>query len=388
MTGLLVRLFIRDYQNVGDAAVRQKYGMLGGVVGIACNVVLFLAKLFAGLAASSISVMADAFNNLSDAGSCIVSAVGFKMAGRPADHEHPFGHGRIEYVSGLIISFIIMMMGVELLKSSVEKIFSPQEVIFSWLSFCILLVSIGVKLWMGFFNRTLGKKIDSAAMKASAMDSISDVVATSVVALGMLISYFSSLQIDGYLGVLVAGFILYTGFQTAKDTLNPLLGEAPDKAFVESIEQAVLSYDGVLGIHDLIIHNYGPGRSVISLHAEVSCEEDILEIHDMIDRIERDLKVKFHCEVVIHMDPIVTDDAETNRIHEKVMQLIGIIDPVLKIHDFRMVKGPTHTNLIFDVVVPYGFRLNDTQLKEAILRAVKTIDENYEAVAEIDHSYV
>ena len=388
MTGLLVRLFIRDYQNVGDAAVRQKYGMLGGVVGIACNVVLFLAKLFAGLAASSISVMADAFNNLSDAGSCIVSAVGFKMAGRPADHEHPFGHGRIEYISGLIISFIIMMMGVELLKSSVEKIFSPQEVIFSWLSFCILLVSIGVKLWMGFFNRTLGKKIDSAAMKASAMDSISDVVATSVVALGMLISYFSSLQIDGYLGVLVAGFILYTGFQTAKDTLNPLLGEAPDKAFVESIEQAVLSYDGVLGIHDLIIHNYGPGRSVISLHAEVSCEEDILEIHDMIDRIERDLKVKFHCEVVIHMDPIVTDDAETNRIHEKVMQLIGIIDPVLKIHDFRMVKGPTHTNLIFDVVVPYGFRLNDTQLKEAILRAVKTIDENYEAVAEIDHSYV
>ncbi len=388
MTELFVRLFIRDYKNVENAIVRQKYGMLGGMVGIFCNILLFLAKLFAGLLTSSISITADAFNNLSDAGSCVVSAVGFKMAGRPADHEHPFGHGRIEYISGLIISFVIMLMGLELLKSSAEKIFSPQNVVFSWISFVILLISIGVKLWMGLFNRTLGNRIDSAAMKASAMDSISDVVATSVVALGMLISHFFSLQIDGYLGVLVAGFILYTGFQTAKDTLNPLLGEAPDKEFVESIEQSVLSYEGILGVHDLIVHNYGPGRSVISLHAEVSCEDDILEIHDMIDRIERDLKEKFSCEVVIHMDPIVTDDVETNRVHEKVVQLIGIIDPVLKIHDFRMVKGPTHTNLIFDVVVPYGFRLNDEQLKEAILRAAKTLDESYEVVADIDHSYL
>ena len=388
MTNLLIRLFIKNHTQTQDQQVRQKYGWLGGIVGIFCNVILFIAKFIAGMLTASISITADALNNLSDAGSSIITLIGFKMSGKPADEEHPFGHGRMEYISGLIVSFAIILVGVELIQSSIDKIIHPEEVAFSMLSVIILLVSIGVKLWMGLFNRKLGKIINSAALKATAMDSISDVVTTATVLLGILVSILTGFSIDGYAGIVVALFILYTGFMTAKDTLNLLLGEAPDAEFVHKIEQEVLSYEDVVGVHDLIVHNYGPGRSVVSLHAEVPCHIDILKIHDTIDIIERDLKKKFGCECVIHMDPIVTDDQKVNEVHRKMAALVKLIDPSITIHDFRMVAGPTHTNLIFDVVVPHKFRLSDEQVVEEVRYAAKTLDENYEVVVNVDKTYV
>lgn len=388
MTSLLIRLFIKNHSQTENQQVRQKYGLLGGIVGIVCNVALFLAKLVAGLLTASISITADALNNLSDAGSSIVTLIGFKMSGKPADDEHPFGHGRMEYISGFIVSVAIILVGIELIRSSIDKIIHPEEVTFSILSVVILLVSIGVKLWMGLFNRKLGKMIDSAALKATAMDSISDVVTTSTVLLGILVSVLTGFSIDGYAGVIVAIFILYTGFMTAKDTLNLLLGEAPDAKFVQEIEKEVLSYEDVVGVHDLIVHNYGPGRSVISLHAEVPCHIDILKIHDTIDTIERDLKKKFGCDCVIHMDPIVTGDQKINEVHGKMETLVKLIDPSITIHDFRMVEGPTHTNLIFDVVVPHKFRLSDEQVVEAVRYAAQTLDKTYEVVINVDKTYV
>lgn len=388
MTEFLVRRFIKNYDCVENQEVRQKYGILGGAVGICCNLILFLAKLLAGVITSSISVMADAFNNLSDAGSSIVTVVGFKMAGMPADDQHPFGHGRIEYISGLIVSMVIILMGFELGKSSVEKILHPDEPAFHLFSLVILLFSIALKLWMGLFNRNLGMRIDSAAMKAAAMDSISDVAATSAVALGMVISKFSRVNLDGYIGILVALFILYTGITTARDTLNPLLGQAPDEELVEKIKDEVLSYEGIMGIHDLIVHNYGPGRIIVSLHAEVPCDVDIIKIHDTIDNIERDMMEKFDCEAVIHMDPIVTDDEYSNSVKKKIGVLVKLIDPSLAIHDFRMVEGPSHTNLIFDVVVPHRFRLTDEQVVASITNAVKALDETFEVVVHVDKGYL
>lgn len=388
MTEFLIRLFIKDPDNTKDQAVRQQYGKLGSIAGIVCNLILFSVKLFSGLITASISVIADAVNNLSDAGSCVVTLIGFRIAGKPADEEHPFGHGRIEYISGLIISMIIMLMGFELAKSSVERIFSPGEITFGWLPFGILCLSAVIKLWMGFFNKALGERINSAAMKASAMDSLSDVASTAAVAVGMLLFRFADLQIDGYVGLLVSLFILYTGFASVKDTLNPLLGQPPEKEFVEAIYTEAMSYPEVVGVHDLIVHNYGPGRSVVSLHAEVPCHIDILQIHDTIDLIEKDLKQKFGCEVVIHMDPIVTDDAQINAVKQKMVELVSVIDPILTIHDFRMVEGPSHTNLIFDIVVPYEFRLTDKELTAAVSRAAKALDSSYEVVIAIDRSYI
>ncbi|MCI9274020.1 MAG: cation transporter [Clostridiales bacterium] len=388
MTKLLIRLFIKNSSQTQDHEVRQRYGLLGGLVGIICNLILFGAKSVAGVLTSSVSITADAFNNLSDAGSSIVTLVGFKMSGKPADDKHPFGHGRIEYISGLMVSMAILLMGIELVRSSFEKIIHPEAAEFNLLSVIILIVSIVIKLWMGLFNRKLGKIIDSATLKATAMDSISDVAATSTVLLGIVISTLTKTSIDGYAGLAVALFILYTGFMTARETLNLLLGEAPSAEFVRAIEKEVLSYEDVVGIHDLIVHNYGPGRSVVSLHAEVPCHIDILKIHDTIDNIERDLKKKFDCECVIHMDPIATDDQKVNSVHQKVAVLVKLIDPSVTIHDFRMVEGTSHTNLIFDVVVPHKFRLNDEQVVDAVRSAVKTMDESYEVVINVDKTYV
>lgn len=388
MTNLLIRLFIKNGENPNSKKVRQQYGTLGSVVGIFCNVILFASKFIAGLITSSISITADAFNNLSDAGSSIVALLGFKMAGAPADDKHPFGHGRIEYISGLIVSMIIMLMGFELAKSSVAKIVAPQAVEFSVVSLVIMLAAIAVKLWMCLFNRKLGNMIHSATLKATAMDSLSDVVATSTVVVGMLISYFTGVVVDGYIGVIVALFILYTGYNTVQDTLSPLLGQAPSQEFVQEIEQKVLSYDQVVGIHDLIVHNYGPGRSLISLHAEVPCHIDILKIHDTIDIIERELKQEFDCEAVIHMDPIVTDDQQVNKTRQEVSVLVKMIDPSITIHDFRMVAGPTHTNLIFDVVVPHKFRLTDEQVVNTIRSGVKALHSTYELVITVDKNFV
>lgn len=387
MTNFLIKHFIPNASDVKSPAVRQRYGVVSGVVGILCNALLCTAKIAAGLLTGSVSIVADGINNLSDGGSCVVSLLGFKMAGKPADDKHPFGHGRIEYVAGLIVSFIIVLMGVELAKTSLDKIFHPEEISFSWITPAVLGISILVKLWMCFFNRKMGDKIDSAVLRATAMDSLSDVAATSAVLAGFVIGYWARVNLDGYLGVLVALFILYTGVSTAKGTLDLLLGEAPDPEFVKQIQQEVLSYPEIIGVHDLIVHNYGPGHSVVSLHAEVPCDVDILKIHDTIDNAERDLKKKFDCEVVIHMDPIITDDKETNEIHQKLSSIVRLLDSRVTIHDFRMVKGPTHTNLIFDIVVPHQFRLTDDQVVESLRQAVKALDARYEIVVNVDKAY-
>lgn len=387
MTNFLIKHFIPNASDVKSPAVRQRYGVVSGVVGILCNALLCTAKIAAGLLTGAVSIVADGINNLSDGGSCVVSLLGFKMAGKPADDKHPFGHGRIEYVAGLIVSFIIVLMGVELAKTSLDKIFHPAEISFSWITPAVLGISILVKLWMCFFNRKMGDKIDSAVLRATAMDSLSDVAATSAVLAGFVIGYWARVNLDGYLGVLVALFILYTGVSTAKGTLDLLLGEAPDPEFVKQIQQEVLSYPEIIGVHDLIVHNYGPGHSVVSLHAEVPCDVDILKIHDTIDNAERDLKKKFDCEVVIHMDPIITDDKETNEIHQKLSSIVRLLDSRVTIHDFRMVKGPTHTNLIFDIVVPHQFRLTDDQVVESLRQAVKALDARYEIVVNVDKAY-
>ena len=387
MTDFLVRHFVK--QDLKSQKGRQQVGQLGGIAGIFLNLLLFAAKFTAGSLTGSIAITADAFNNLSDAGSSIVTLGGFKMAGAPADPEHPFGHGRIEYIAGLIVSLIIIMMGFELFKGSAEKIFQPEAVSFSWLSIGILLLSIAVKGWMCLFNRKLGRMIGSTAMQATAMDSLSDVAATTAVLLGTAITAATGVLLDGYLGVLVALFIMYTGFSTANDTLKPLLGKAPDQDFVEEIQQTVLAHEQIVGIHDLIVHDYGPGRCMVSLHAEVPSDSDILEMHDLIDMAEHELHEKFNCEAVIHMDPIVTNDAVTNRMHDAVVWLVKGIDPALSIHDFRMVQGPTHTNLIFDVVMPFRFKMTEKELIQAISTQVRQMEDHvYYAVVNVDRSYV
>lgn len=389
MAEFFLRLFVKDYQTMDrDPVVRQKCGMVGGAIGIFLNVCLFGFKLLAGLVSNSIAIMADAVNNLSDAGSSVVTLFGFKMAGKPADEEHPFGHGRIEYVAGLIVSMAIMLMGIELCKSSVEKIITPETVVFSTLSIVILAVSILVKGWMCLFNRSLGKRMKSTTIQATAMDSLSDAISTTAVLIGVLVSRMTGWHVDGYIGVLVAVFILYTGFTTARETLDLLLGHPPERELVQAIEEMVLSHSEVIGVHDLVVHNYGPGRSMISLHAEVPCDADIMHMHDTIDLIEMELKERFQCDAVIHMDPIVTNDEQTNRLHIQMVEILQAIDPRLSLHDFRMTAGPTHTNLIFDVVVPYRFAYTDKQLTQLIEQKAKELDERYFTVIQIDHLYV
>lgn len=387
MIDFLVRAFVRDSERTNDPAVRGRYGVLAGGMGIFLNLCLFGAKFLAGVLTSSIAVTADAFNNLSDAGSSVVTLAGFKMAGMPADKEHPFGHGRVEYLSGLAISVAILVVGLELGRGSITKILHPEMVQLGGLSIGILVVSVAVKLWMAYFNRTLGKRIESAAMLATSMDSLTDAVATTAVLVGMVIGHLFGLRIDGYIGVLVALFILYSGFTTARDSLSPLLGQAPDKEFVHSVGETVLAHSGIVGIHDLIVHDYGPGRRIISLHAEVPSNRDILEMHDLIDRIEMELRESFQCDVTIHMDPIVVDDDEIRALRERVVALVKGIDPQLSIHDFRMVEGPTHTNLIFDILAPYRFRLTDTELAETVREEVKKLDCRYFAVVQVDKAY-
>lgn len=388
MVNFLVKHFIPSHEQVNDASVRTKYGVLVGVTGIILNLFLFAAKLAAGILTGSISVWADALNNLSDAGSSIVTLIGFRMAGQPADAEHPFGHGRIEYISGLIVSIIIVVMGVELAKSSIDKILNPEAVAVSAVSIIILLGSILVKLWMCYFNRKIAKTINSIAMKASSVDSLTDAVATSAVILGIVISYFSGLLLDGWIGILVSAFIVYNGFRTAADSLSPLLGKAPDPEFVRQIEQTVLSYNEISGIHDLIIHDYGPGRYLVSLHAEVSGKQDILVIHDAIDCIEQELYEKFNCDVTIHMDPVAVNDPEILAIKNQVTAIVKGIDEKLSIHDFRMVKGPTHSNLIFDLVIPYKYKLSDVQIMHLIRTEVRKLDKGYYTIIKIDHAYL
>ena len=386
MVSFLARAFIRSEGKTPEE-LRKAYGILCGAVGIALNVLLFAGKFFAGTLSGSIAITADAFNNLSDAGSSIVTLLGFQLAGQKPDPHHPFGHGRIEYLSGLAVSMLILLMGFELGKSSIEKILHPEAVDSSPLVIAILCVSIAVKLYMCFYNRSIGKKINSAAMEATATDSLSDSVATSAVLIATLVSRFTGLQIDGWCGVAVAAFILFSGFNAAKDTINPLLGTPPTKEFVDQIASLVLSHPAVIGIHDLLVHDYGPGRLMISLHAEVSAKANLLEIHDEIDNIERQLQAELNCHAVIHMDPVAADDALVTQTKQSVVALVKGIDPCLTLHDFRMVTGPTHTNLIFDVVAPFSFAMTDEALTDEIQRKVAAMDGNYFAVVTVDKDF-
>lgn len=388
MIQFLASLFIKDRQNYSSPAVRQSYGTLCGAVGIGLNILLFLGKWIAGFLSGSIAITADAFNNLSDAGSSIILLIGFRISGQRPDPEHPFGHGRMEYISGFLVSVAILVMGFELVKSSIEKLFHPEAVESSPVVIGILAASILVKLYMFYYNRSVGKKIDSAAMAATAMDSLSDTVSTALVLAATLISHFTGLLLDGWFGILVGLFILYTGASTIKETMNLLLGQPPKEDFIDEIREIVTSHRLVYGIHDLIVHDYGPGRLMISLHAEVDAEGDIQAIHEQIDHIENELQEKLHCSATIHMDPIVTNDEEVVEMREKVNSLVRETDSSFSMHDFRMVKGPTSTNLIFDVSVPSGCKSTDNEILNKLKERIRELPgSKYFPVIQIDHEY-
>lgn len=386
MITCLAKLWIRESDS--EEKKRRVYGTLGAVVGIFLNICLFTGKYLAGFYSGSIAIMADAFNNLSDAGSSFISLIGFVFSGKKPDLDHPFGHGRIEYLAGLGVSFLILLMGVELAKNSVQKILHPVSVQISTLSIAVLSASILVKLYMAYYNHAIGKKIRSATMAATATDSLSDAAATIVVLLAMLFLAVTGINIDGYCGILVAVFILAAGIGAAKETVSPLLGQAPDPEFVKEIKELVMQHDEVLGIHDMAVHDYGPGRVMVSLHAEVSGDGNIYELHDLIDRIERELKEKLHCETVIHMDPIDVGNEKTVEMKEEMVKLVKAIDERLTIHDFRMVTGTTHHNMIFDVVIPADFKLSQEELKDIIQKKVWEKWPDYYVVIDVDTAYV
>ena len=386
MIEFLIRRFVPDWQQVQRTDVRERYGTLAAAVGILSNIFLCIIKGLIGLFSGSIAVTADAVNNLSDAGSSVITLLAFKIAGKPADEEHPYGHARLEYISGMAVSFIIILLGLELMGSSFEKILHPEEVGVSALTYLVLIVSIAVKLWQGMFNRNLGKRISSEALQATAADSLNDVFSTGAVLLSTLVYQFTAIPIDGWVGMLVAIFITVSGVKLIMETGSPLLGQAPDPQMVRELEEKITAYDGVIGIHDLQVHNYGPGRVFATVHAEVPANRDILVSHDIIDNIEREVGHEMNLNLVIHMDPVVTDDERLNQLHAQVQQIVAGIDSNLSMHDFRAVFGPTHTNLVFDVVVPPGFSLSDSELSRRIEQQVQTLG-SYFCVITVDHNY-
>lgn len=366
MVTWLAKWFIQNEQDYSSPGVRQSYGVLCGAVGIGLNLLLFLGKFLAGLFSHSIAITADAINNLSDAGSSLILLLGFRMAGQKPDHDHPFGHGRIEYLSGLLVAVAILLMAVELIRTSFDKILHPSEIVCNPLVLVILAVSILVKLYMFAYNRGVGRKIDSAAMAAAATDSISDACATAVVFIATLAAHFTGLHMDGYCGMLVGLFIFYAGFSAAKDTIDPLLGQPAEEEFVNRIEEIVLSFPEVQGIHDLVVHNYGPGRVMISLHAEVSADGSLVELHEVIDEAENTLSQVLGCEAVIHMDPICNQDEETEKMKELTKEKLSQLDVTLSLHDFRMIQGPTQKKLVFDILVPYEYKDEDETLLQKL----------------------
>jgi len=388
MADFLVRMFIKDRDNIGNVRVRENYGKLAGIVGIATNLILFLVKIIAGTLSGSISITADAVNNLSDSGSSIVTLIGFKISGKPADADHPFGHARMEYISGLIVSFIIMVLGFELAKSSVEKIIHPQKPQFSWLVAAILLVSILMKLWQCLFYRKIGRKIDSSALIVTSLDSRNDILATSSVLAAAVITSLTGFNLDGYIGAAVALFIVISGIRLIMDTASSLLGNPPSEELVRKIYQKILSYEGIVGLHDLSVHSYGAGKCFASVHCEVSADQDIMVSHDIIDNIERDFLKDMDIHMVIHLDPVVTNNEQTNELKAAVRELIRQISPQIGMHDFRVVWGITHSNLIFDIVVPFEFQWSDDELIELITEKIQKIDPSYRAVIIVDHNYV
>lgn len=387
MIKLLGKYFIKKKNPGKDEGVtRQIYGTLCSIVGILLNILLFAGKCIAGVLSGSIAIMADAFNNLSDAGSSFITLIGFRFADKEPDLDHPYGHGRYEYISGFIVSMVILVMGFELIKTSVSKIINPEPIDTSAVAIAILVVSILVKLYMVIYNRNIGRLINSAAMKATATDSLGDVLATTFVLISVLVMKAADINIDGYSGIVVAVFILFAGYTAARDTISPLLGKTPEPELVEEIKEIVMKHEVVVGIHDMMIHDYGPGRIMVSLHAEVPGNGDIFELHDAIDLIERELKCKLGCSAVIHMDPIETDNELVNGVREKVGKgVLGVI-PNASIHDFRMIQGPSHTNVVFDVVVPYSVKETDEAIKKKIQLMVRDIDSTYFAIVDIDRA--
>lgn len=389
MTDLIVKTFIKDHKNINDSKVRARYGILSGCVGIALNVVLCLMKFFVGSLTGSIAITADAVNNLSDAGSSAVTVFGFKMAGKPADRDHPFGHGRIEYITAMIVSFIILFMGIELAIQSVEKIRSPENVQFSLIGAVIIAVSILGKLWLAFFNKSLGRKIHSPAMTAVVADSISDIAATSITLIALILSnFFPNLHVDGWLGIVVACFVLKAGLDIFRDTLSTLIGKSPSKELVEALKKKILSYDHVSGIHDLIVHSYGPGREFATVHVEMPSDLNVMVGHNIIDDIENDVKKEMGIDLTIHYDPIEVNNERVTELKEITENVVRKVNPELSIHDFRIVDGPMHTNLIFDVVIPYGFKESPKEIISEISSQISEINSSYFTVIKAEHSFV
>jgi len=388
MTSLLVKLFIKNKDDMESPLVRVKIGTFGGLVGIFCNILLFTLKFTAGTMAGAVSLVVDAFNNLSDIGSSVITLLGFKIANKPADKEHPFGHGRMEYMSAAGVSIIIILVGVELFKTSLDKVLRPQNLSISFLTFIVLIISICVKLWMAFFNRKLGRIINSSALRATALDSLSDCIATSAVLISVIIAKIFEINIDPFVGLAVSAFIIYSGIRAAKETLDPLLGVPPEDNVIDEIEEYVLSFDEFVGVHDLIVHNYGPGRSFATLHVEVPCDINIVRCHEQIDLCERNIYEKFRIETVIHMDPIVTNDEYINDVKHRLKEKIAKFDSELDIHDFRVVKGELRTNLIFDVVIPQKYHLSHDELKNEIAKMARQIDETFCCVITVDLDYI
>ena len=388
MTKLLVRLFVKDYENTKDSRVRERYGVLSGVVGIAVNVILSAFKIVFGKLTASISIYADGINNLFDAISSVISLVGFKISGKPADKDHPFGHGRIEYVSALILAFLIIHTGIDLLKDSISRFSQPNAVVFSVPAAVVLVVAILMKIWLAAFNRKIGKTINSLTVDAVVTDSLGDIAATTCSLIALIASRYTSLPIDAFMGAVVALVIVYAGVDIVKGTLGPLLGEPPEKETVDELEKLVLSHDGVVGVHDLVLHTYGASKVMGSLHAEVPSDVDIMVSHDLIDLIEHEIKTELGMEISIHMDPILVNDERTDSLKEYTIGLVKSISDKITIHDFRVVDGPTHTNLIFDAVLPYSLKMNDEDFKEKVSEMLSDDGKKYYAVINVDREYV
>lgn len=387
----LITKFIKNSEDIKNKKVRERYGYLGGVVGILVNLVLFLIKITAGLLVNSIAVIADAFNNLSDVGASLVTIFGFKLSSKPADKEHPFGHGRIEYISGLIVAFLVILVGFEFIKSSFERIKNPVPVEFSLLPFILLIISISFKVWLSRFYRGIGNKINSSALKASSVDSISDVISSSTVVISLLISKFTSLPIDGYIGLVVSLVILYAGYNLIKDTLNPLLGVAPDNHLVEDIQKMLLSYEHIDGVHDLLVHNYGPGRIIASIHAEVPLDISVVAAHEVIDRAEKEISSELGIYLLIHMDPVTTKDEEILSAKRELEEVLNKIPHISSFHDFRVVGEGDYKNLIFDVVVKDDFIItkeSELKLQKQINEEIKKVSPNHNAIITVDASFI
>ncbi|MBU3142471.1 cation diffusion facilitator family transporter [Clostridium sp. CF012] len=391
LSKFLISKFIKNSSDINNKKVRDAYGYLGGIVGIIVNLILFSTKLIIGIILNSIAVTADAFNNLSDVASSVITILGFKLANKPPDKEHPFGHGRLEYISGLIVSFLVMLVGFEFIKTSFDRIVHPSKAIFTLIPFILILVSIGFKIWISGFNKTIGKTIKSSALQASSFDALSDVISSSCVALSLLLSNWIDFPIDGYIGILVSLIIIYAGYTLIKDTMNPLLGEAPDMELVKGLQEKLLSYDHITGAHDLVIHNYGPSRCMGSVHAEVPCDISIVEIHEIIDKAEKEISEEFDIHLVIHMDPINTDDEEVNACRIELLNVLKYFPIIKSIHDFRIVGSGEYKNLIFDAVMDFkpGFTADDeSKLGEEINIELKKCCPEYNALMTLDRDYL